>query len=190
MQSSWWQSLVGAEGAGEMVRSVKGLAKVLSSSDWFLDKKRACQLTAIQKCKKGKPQTQAPSSKAVRKKAHSCFIQTQLVVAWAQRDGRNVPDDGISTLQFRLSLCKSHGAEGIPARCWGRCFACSTTKVPAIVPEHTLVWQHDFAHAEAQPWAQHVVLCHVRFPDPAWGWWQENQPALKREKWSYKSGKI
>lgn len=124
----WWQPQLGLRVLEKGRGAWRDLSGCCLHQTGFWDKQRACQLTVIQKLEKGNPQTQAQNSKAVRKKAHSCFIQTELVVAWAQRDGRNDPEVRISTCQLGLSLCKSHKAEGIPARCRGAAFLAQLPK--------------------------------------------------------------
>lgn len=78
------------EGAGEGVRGGwRDLPGCCLHQTGFWDKKES--LSAHCYSEKQNPQTQARNSKAARKKAHSCFIQAELAVAWAQRDGRNAP---------------------------------------------------------------------------------------------------
>lgn len=58
----------------------------------------------------------------------------------------------------------------------GSCLACSATKVPARLSEHSFLQQNDSAPPRGEPQAWHGAV-PVRDPDPSWGW-QQKPPAL------------
>lgn len=135
-----------------------------------------------------KPQT---STKQQSSEEESSFLlyPNRTSCWWAQRDNRNATEVGISVCQLRLSMCKSHEAEGISAWCWGAAWPAQPPKcLPGFL--NTLSFGKMSLHIPRLSPKPGIWCCASQAPWPLMGMVTKATPTLRGERRNHEFRKM